>query len=178
MVGHSMGGYVTLAFLKEFPDRLLAFSLFHSHPLPDSDETQENRRREINLVKEGKKEVIFNTNVPRAFADDNLLNFKKEIKSAKKIACKTSDRGIINTLKGMMLRPDSRELIQSTTLPFLWILGMKDNYIDPQKVSESVTLPENGTLVFLRKSGHMGFIEEKKRSLGIILDFIKVNQPN
>jgi pimeloyl-ACP methyl ester carboxylesterase len=177
MIGHSMGGYVTLAFLQDYPERLLAYSLFHSHPLPDSDETKENRRREINLVEEGKKEMIYNINVPRAFADDNLERFTSEIEFAKNIACNTSDKGIINALRGMMLRPDSRELIGSSNLPFLWILGMKDNYINPQQVPEKVILPENGKLVFLNKSGHMGFIEEKDKSLGIIIDFVMVNQP-
>ena len=176
MLGHSMGGYVTLSFVKEYPERLLAFCLFHSHPLPDTDETKKNREREIMLVQEGKKELIYNTNIPKAFATQNLNNNRSEIKFAKNIACKTPDKGIINALKGMMKRSDQRETLQNSPLPFLWILGMKDNYIDYQPVVDKVVLPPNGSLLLLEDSGHMGFLEEKEKSLGIIIDFIQMNQ--
>ena len=176
MIGHSMGGYVTLSFVKEYPEILLAFCLFHSHPLPDTDDTKKNREREIELVQEGKKELIYNTNIPKAFATDNLNNNRSEIKFAKNIACKTPDKGIINALKGMMNRTDQRETIQYSPVPFLWILGMKDNYIDYQAVTDKVILPKNGSLSLLENSGHMGFLEERERSLGIIIDFIQMNQ--
>ena len=45
IVGHSMGGYVTLAFLEKYPDRLSGYCLFHSHPLPDSEVSLKKRDR-------------------------------------------------------------------------------------------------------------------------------------
>ena len=54
MVGHSMGGYVTLMFQKLFPEMLLGFCLFHSHPFADSQEKQKNRMREMELIRDGK----------------------------------------------------------------------------------------------------------------------------
>lgn len=176
LVGHSMGGYVALAFLANHSKRLKALSLFHSHPLADTPETKANRKREISLVGEGKKELICNVNIPKAFADDNLEKFRDEIAFARDIARKTPEQGIIALLNGMMQRPDNREILRNSQVPFLWILGKKDNYIAWDAMTEKVKLPEKGSLILLDHSGHMGFIEERDRSLGIIIDFILSNQ--
>jgi pimeloyl-ACP methyl ester carboxylesterase len=176
LVGHSMGGYVALAFLEAYADRLKALSLFHSHPLADTPETRANREREIELVREGKKELICNVNIPKAFATDNLEKYRDEVGFAREIAHGTPGPGIIAVLKGMMKRHDYRETLSNCPVPFLWILGKKDNYIDYEAVLEKVTLPEKGTLTLLDHSGHMGFIEEKEKSSDIMMDFILMNQ--
>lgn len=174
LIGHSLGGYVTLAFLELFPQRLSGFSLIHSHPLADTPETIENRKREIALAMEGKKELIYNVNVPKAFADENVEIFEKQVDFAKEIARQTPDKGIVATLNGMMVRIDRRKLLAGTSSPFLWILGKKDNYIPYETIIEKVGLPENGKLVTLENSGHQGFMEEKDVVLKAILVSISV----
>jgi pimeloyl-ACP methyl ester carboxylesterase len=67
MVGHSMGGYVTLAFLEKYPKMLTGISLFHSSPFADTDEKKENRNREIELLRNGKKNQLYNTHMPKVF---------------------------------------------------------------------------------------------------------------
>lgn len=176
LVGHSMGGYVALAFLARYSERLKALSLFHSHPLADTAETKANREREIGLIREGRKELIYNVNIPKAFADENLEKFRDAIDFARDIARKTPDSGIIAVLNGMMQRPDSREILQNCPVPFLWILGKKDNYIPCETMIEKIILPEKGTVALLDHSGHMGFMEERDRSVSIMLDFILSNQ--
>lgn len=164
LIGHSLGGYVTLAFLELFPERLNGFSLFHAHPLSDTPETIVKREREINLVLEGRKDMICNVNIPNAFANDNLDKLKEEVEFAKEIARQTPDKGIVATLNGMMVRPDRRKILAGTSSPFLWILGKKDNYIPYETIIEKVGLPGNGKLVTLENSGHQGFMEEKEES--------------
>ena len=91
IIGHSMGGYVTLAFADLFPARLLGISLFHSHPFADSQEIIDKRKKEIAFVKVGKKNLIAKLNVPNAFADDNLKKFPDGIKKSVEIAINTSE---------------------------------------------------------------------------------------
>ncbi len=174
MLGHSMGGYVTLMFHKLFPEMLSGFSLFHSHPFADLKETINKRLREIELVKDGKKDLIATFNTPYAFANDNIQLFQKEIETAKKIALKTSEQGIIANLHAMMNRPDLSESLKKTQVPFLYIVGKKDNYIDFKSVVPKINIPLNSELHSLEKSGHMGFIEEKTESLNILTRFIHI----
>lgn len=173
MIGHSMGGYVTLMFHKLFPEKLIGFSLFHSHPFADSEETKKKRKREISLVQDGKKDLIAKVNIPNAFADENLEKFKKSVEKATQIALKTPADGIIANLHAMMNRPDLSESLRKTEIPFLYIVGTKDNYISFKDVASAVKMPLNSKFCVLEKSGHMGFFEEKNLSLHFIENFLK-----
>ncbi len=175
MIGHSMGGYITIMFHQLYSNMLSGFSLFHSHPHADTEETRKKRSREIELVKDGKKDLIAKVNIPNAFASDNLTTFKKEIEATTQIALNTPAEGIIANLHAMMNRPDLSESLAKTKLPFLFIVGKKDNYVDFNSVVPKVKLPEHSSLCVLENSGHMGFIEEKEKSLTCIEDFLKTH---
>ena len=83
LTGHSLGGYVTLAFLELFPEKLSGYCLFHSTPFADTPETIEKRNREIEIVKMGKKNLMYPENVTRMFATSNLENFQKHFRDQK-----------------------------------------------------------------------------------------------
>jgi len=132
VVGHSMGGYVALAFLEKYPKYVLGISLFHSSPFADTDEKKLNRNREIELVKAGKKEQLFNQHVPKTFANENVHLFAEQIEKLKSTAKKTTDNGIIAALEGMKERPNRAELLRNTKIPVQYIIGKKDNFIPIQ----------------------------------------------
>ena len=85
MIGHSMGGYVTLMFHKLFPEMLSGFSLFHSHPFADSKESINKRLREIELIKNGKKDLIATFNTPLPLLQIILINIAKKLKRQKRL---------------------------------------------------------------------------------------------
>jgi pimeloyl-ACP methyl ester carboxylesterase len=172
IIGHSMGGYVTLAFAEIFPEMTTGYCLFHSHAFADSEDKKINRNREIELVKSGKKMQIINTNIPKAFANDNLVVFSGEVEKARQIAVNTPDDGIICALKGMMARPDRKRVLMESMVPVLIIAGSKDNYI-PFGISEQhFNLAPKTDILILENSGHMGFLEEKEKSLQGILKYL------
>jgi len=173
IIGHSMGGYATLAFAEIYPEITLGFVLFHSHGLPDTEEKKANRDREIELVRSGKKMQIVNVNIPRAFADENLEKFAREVQSAKEIAASTPDEGIICTLEGMKIRTDRRHVLKESIVPVMIIAGRKDNYIPFEMAATHFNLAKKTDILILEHSGHMGFIEEKDKSLHGLLKFLK-----
>lgn len=173
MAGHSLGGYVTMAFLELFPEKLRGYCLFHSHPFADTMETIEKRKREIRIVREGKKNIIYPENLTRMFANLNIEKFQKELEQLKSIASKLSDNGIIAVLNGMMSRPSRLSIMEDGKVPCLWILGLMDNYINSDLIRKNVSLPENVKVLLLENSGHMGFIEEEERSVEAITAFVE-----
>jgi pimeloyl-ACP methyl ester carboxylesterase len=173
LTGHSLGGYVTLAFLELFPDCLSGYCLFHSHPLPDSPENLTKREREINFVKSGKKFLMYPENVSLMFASQNLQKFRDAFQRSKDIASKIRDEGIIAALNGMMIRPSRVGVMEAGKVPCLWILGRLDNYISSEDILKKVNLPVNAKVIILENSGHLGFIEEEDLSVKIVSDFIK-----
>jgi pimeloyl-ACP methyl ester carboxylesterase len=172
LTGHSLGGYVTLAFLELFPDSLLGYCLFHSQPFPDTPENIEKRMREIALVKEGKKEIFYPDNISRMFASSNLERFPVALRRSLEIAGGLKDEGIIAVLNGMMTRPSRLEVMEAGRVPCLWILGTRDNYIPCDAIQKRVKLPSNAKVVVLENSGHLGFIEEEHKSLEVLSEFI------
>jgi pimeloyl-ACP methyl ester carboxylesterase len=173
LIGHSLGGYVTLAFLELFPDYLNGYSLFHSHPLPDPAFAIEKRHREISIVKRGKKNLMYPDNVTQMFASSNLEIFSEALQRLKNIASGISGEGIIAVLNGMIIRPSRVSLMEEGDVPCLWILGLMDNYIPCEIIQSKVSLPDNAEIVVLQKSGHIGFIEEENKSVTVISDFVE-----
>jgi pimeloyl-ACP methyl ester carboxylesterase len=172
LTGHSLGGYVALAFAEHFPEKLSGYCLFHSHPLADSPEALEKREREINLVRAGKKDLMYPDNVVKMFAKSNLKKFNASLERSKQIASSIQGEGIIAVLKGMMARPSRLSVMEEGRVPCLWILGAMDNYIDCELAQTKVKLPRNAELAVLKNSGHMGFIEEEEKSLEILAEFV------
>ena len=124
LTGHSLGGYVTLAFLELFPDHLSGYCLFHSQPFPDTPEALEKRKREIEIVKIGKKNLMYPDNVTKMFATSNLEKFSDALQRSKDIASRIPGEGIIAVLNGMMIRPSRVSFMEEGKVPCLWILGI------------------------------------------------------
>jgi len=173
LTGHSLGGYVTLAFLELFPDQLSGYCLFHSQPFPDSPEALDKRKREIEIVIMGKKNLMYPDNVIRMFAPSNLEKFSDALQRSKDIASRIPGKGIIAVLNGMMIRPSRLTFMEQGKVPCLWILGSMDNYIPCDLIQTQVNLPLNARVVVLTNSGHMGFVEEEELSVKIVSEFVK-----
>ncbi|MFH0761568.1 MAG: alpha/beta hydrolase [Bacteroidota bacterium] len=173
VIGHSMGGYATLAMLERHPGRLNGFCLFHSHARADTSVVIEKRSREIRIVEEGHSLLLAQQNVPNMFAEDNLPLFQKELRYTQRIVRKTPDAGIIAAIRGMMTRPDRSAILANATVPCLHIIGKKDKYIPFEEVALNTILPAGSERLILEHTGHMGFFEEKARAYAEMLRFLK-----
>jgi pimeloyl-ACP methyl ester carboxylesterase len=174
LAGHSMGGYVCMAFADLFPERLAGYALVHSTPFADTDEKRENREREISLVLCGKKRQIVLVNIPKAFASDNLDRMSPQVESLKQMALMSPDDGMIALLNGMKERPDRTAVLQNPKLPLLLIGGMKDNYIPVEVFEKLASLAPHARVLRLENSGHMGFMEEPEEVVKEIEAFLKI----
>jgi pimeloyl-ACP methyl ester carboxylesterase len=172
LVGHSMGGYVAMAIFEKYFYRLNSLVLFHSTCYSDSEEKKQNREREIELVKGGKKEMIFSVSIPRLFADDNLITFSEQVETSKRMALQTSDSGVICALTAMKNRPDRYNLLKEAKIPILLIGGRKENLIPFELMEKMQSLSPDSKLLCLENSGHMGFIEEKKLAAMELKNFL------
>lgn len=123
MVGHSMGGYVTMEFLRKYPERLSAFGLFHSTPYADNEEKQKLRDRLIEAIEGGKFVTLAKEHVEKTFAKENLTKFLTQIGYLKIIAINTPSEGAIAALKGMKARADLSKILEQTDKLGIWILG-------------------------------------------------------
>ncbi|MFI3264724.1 MAG: alpha/beta hydrolase [Rikenellaceae bacterium] len=170
LVGHSMGGYVALAFCKKYPQQLDALVLLSSTPNGDTEEKRTNREREIKLVAAGKKEALSAVAPAAGFAEQNRHRLAPYIDDLRDQVMITEDEGIIALLKGMMLREDQNEMLHTSKVKQMFIFGEKDGYI-PKEVAQAVAEAHpQAQVLWLAESGHMGFIEEPEKCAKALLE--------
>ena len=172
VVGHSMGGYVALALCERHPELLDGLVLLSSTPYADSPEKAENRRREIDLVQAGRKELLSRVAPAAGFAEENRARMADEIEDLTEQVFVTEDEGIVALLNGMIARKDRNEMLRTTKVPVLFILGRKDNYIPVEIAEKMVAEHPEARVAWLENSGHMGFLEEPEATAAALLDFV------
>ena len=172
MVGHSMGGYATLAFAEKYPGLLKGFCLFHSHCFGDTAADQENRNRTIALVNQDKFSYVAQF-IPGLFPAEVQKKFSKFIERLIQRASKMEKEGIVAALEGMKSRKDQSELLKNTELPVLFILGLKDPRVPATRIWDMISLPAASETLLLRDCGHMGYIEAPEQTCDAILGFAR-----
>ncbi|MEN2415735.1 alpha/beta fold hydrolase [Flavobacterium mesophilum] len=168
ILGHSMGGYVGLAFSELYPDKIKKLVLLNSTSKEDSAEKKLNRTRAIKAVKQNYVSFV-SLAIANLFSENNRIRLANEIEKVKEQALKTPLQGIIASLEGMKIRKDRETLLHENRFPVLLILGKKDpvlNYEDSLSQIEDTTVE----LVSF-EDGHMSHIENKEELKNILSNF-------
>lgn len=169
VIGHSMGGYITLALAENYYDHVSAFGLFHSTAYADSEEKKTIRRKGIEFINQRGAFEFLKTTTPNLFSPNSILrqaqnqipNYIEEIIGKGR---NFSPSALVSYYKAMMQRPDRTELLRKTTVPVLFIMGEYDNAVPIKDALEQCHLPEKSYIHILRQSGHMGMMEEAGKS--------------
>ena len=158
-IGHSMGGYVLLAFLERYPEKVKNIMLLNSHPQEDSEEKKEIRTRSIEVVKNNKKAYI-------SMAISNLLTpeddqkFASEVQELKETAYKFPTEGIIAALEGMKHRKDRTELLKNYAGVKLIVTGKEDPIMEPDSIIGIAKACE--CTLFVLPGGHLSYLESEE----------------
>ncbi|OIK11367.1 alpha/beta hydrolase [Bacillus sp. MUM 116] len=171
MFGHSLGGYIALAFAEKFSERLNGFSLIHSTAFPDSEEAKKGRDANADKVKQSGIRALIDGLVPKLFSPENVEKKAEYVEMAKQIGYTTPPDGAIGTLAAMKNRPDRNSVLDNTTLPVLLIAG-EDDQIIPKEKTFSVSKP-NIKQEVIKDSGHMSMYENPNVLIAEITKFLK-----
>ncbi len=171
LVGHSMGGYIALAFSKLFPKNVKGLCLMNSTALPDSNEKIINRNRGIKAVKQNHKTFV-RIAIPMLFSEKNRAIFTEEIKVVTQEALNTSPQGIIAALEGMKIRKDTTSIYKTACFPIQMIIGQQDPALD---YSNLIQQTKNTYLSIVEyPDGHMSHIENKNVFIKDLAAFVKM----
>lgn len=170
LVGHSMGGYVALAFAELYPEYVKGLVLLNSTSRADSDERKTNRDRAIKAVKQNYSNFV-RLSIANLFSENNRERLADAIENVKNEALKTPLQGIVASLEGMKIRKDREVLLHFSTYPMLLILGKKDPVLNYEETIEQI----EGTNVALKTfpDGHMSSIENRKELIEVLGIFFK-----
>ncbi len=170
IVGHSMGGYVGLAFAELYPEKIQKLVLLNSTSKEDSEERKLNRTRAIKAVKQNYVSFV-SLAIANLFSENNRTRLAEEIEKVKTEALKTPLQGIIASQEGMKIRKDREELVRKNLFPILLILGKKDPVLNYE---ESLSQIEDTTAELVSfEDGHMSQIENKEELKTVLLNFFQ-----
>jgi len=168
-IGHSMGGYVALAFAELDINKVKGLVLLNSTALEDSVERKINRDRAIKAVKQNYINFV-RMSIANLFSENNRDRLKNEIENIKLEALKTPLQGIVASLEGMKIRKDRQFILKETDFPKLLILGEKDGVL-LYKDNVSQIVATNTELISF-PDGHMSHIENKEELEKVIVSFL------
>lgn len=168
MFGHSLGGYITLAFSEKYNNQLNGFSLIHSTAFPDSEEAKKGRLANIEKVNQSGIYSLIDGLVPKLFSPDN--QDENYVGAAMEIGYTTSAEGAIDALNAMKDRPDRNQVLEASTMPVLLIAGEQDQIIPAEKTF-SVSRA-NIKQSIIKDSGHMSMYENPHDLIKEIQDYL------
>lgn len=160
LIGHSMGGYISMAFLDKYPERVNRIMLLNSSPKADSIERLEEREQVMRIVPKHKG-VFVKSAVSKLFAEESRVQFKNELNQRIEAAMKMEVDSIIAAVKGMKIRKD-REQILKNYLGAKWIVAGKEDALIPFDMIKEIAQNTGSRLIEL-PGGHMSYIEQKEK---------------
>ncbi|SDD61805.1 Pimeloyl-ACP methyl ester carboxylesterase [Paenibacillus sp. UNCCL117] len=170
VLGHSLGGYVTLALAERHADKLRAFGLIHSTAYPDDEKAKEGRLKGMQTIREQGLPVFIEGLVPKLFAPAHLETMPEAVRKAKEIGLGTSPEGAVRTLDAMRGRADRNAVLRAAELPLLLAAGEQDQIIPAERTF--VVQGENVTQKLIPGTGHMSMMEAPKELANTILDWV------
>jgi len=173
LIGHSLGGYISLAFAKKYPEKLDALGLFHSSIFADTDEKKETRSKTIDFINSNGISLFIDNFVPNLFYKDRHYELKEAIENQKTIGKKTSAAAASAYMAAMRDRSDSEDFAKKFEKPTLVIAGVHDTSVPFEKSEEQASYFKNVTAHFLQETGHMGMFEREKDTLIYVGEFLK-----
>ncbi|MBR9999509.1 MAG: alpha/beta hydrolase [Cyclobacteriaceae bacterium] len=172
LIGHSLGGYVALAFAKQFPFALKGLGLFHSSIFEDTPDKKENRTKLIEFIKSNGVKPFIKTFMPSLFFEKNRRNFDELIDELSTTAEKTSPEMAMEYARAMRDRVSSVDFIKRFRKPVMFIIGEKDQSIPLKKSLEQAVIPANSHVLRLKDVGHMGMYENTADTLKFVQKFV------
>jgi pimeloyl-ACP methyl ester carboxylesterase len=160
MIGHSMGGYVTLAYVEKYPGSLTAFGLVHSTAFADNDEKIAARKKSIQFIMEHGAPLFIEQSTPNLFSENSRKKHPEIVKEVIEKNTNFSAESLVQYYDAMMKRPDRTKIVKEFKGSVLYVMGQHDIAVPLQHSLQQCHMPDLAYIHILRESGHMGMLEE------------------
>lgn len=160
LIGHSMGGYISLAFAEKHPEKIRALGLFHSSSYPDTPEKKENRDKNIRFIRHHHPALFIEQSIPGLFSESFKSDHPEEISNLVSRYANFSRESLVQYLEAMKNRPATTGVLKSINKPVMFIMGEKDKAVPLKDSLEQCHLPAISYIHILTHAAHMGMIED------------------
>lgn len=168
LAGHSMGGYVALAFAREYPGRVSGLALVSSQAAADSPGRKEGRYATAQQVMEEGVGSVVESMTPKLSADPKVQAFVRGL------IAQQQRLAISSALHAMAERPDSTDILSSFRFPVLIIHGDEDALIPVERAREMKAALGSARYAELPGVGHMPMLERPEAVAQALHFFVNV----
>lgn len=172
-LGHSMGGYIALAFAEKYSHLLRAFGLIHSTAFADTAEKKQNRAKGIQLVQEYDAFAFLKNTIPSLFSGEFKEKNKIVVDDLIEKAKLFSQKAVQQYLFAMMNREDRTSVLVGSKVPVLFIIGTEDMAAPLKDVVKQTSMPIESHVHILEGIGHMSMVEAPDDLNKFLLQFIQ-----
>lgn len=172
LIGHSMGGYTTLAFAKKYPESLKGICLFHAQPYADTKENKAKRLKSALFVEKHGGKAYVRATVPNLFSKAFQDSKPEVVQQVIKYGSNTSNKAIIAAIHAMRNRKDTSKVLTNINVPVQFIIGTEDAAIPSKNSLRQTTLPAVSDVHIFKNMGHMGHLEAPKKTIRAVRQFI------
>jgi pimeloyl-ACP methyl ester carboxylesterase len=173
LLGHSMGGYIALAFVERFSTFLDGFGLIHSSAFADDETKKDTRRKAIRLIEQEGKVPFLKAMIPNLYSEASKVRIQEEINFHLTMALETSSISLIAYYNAMIARPDRTNCLKETTMPVLFVFGTDDNAIPIAQGLSQTAMPSFSQVEILEHVGHTSMLEASEKLNSILNSFCK-----
>ncbi|MGO1584704.1 MAG: alpha/beta fold hydrolase, partial [Mesonia sp.] len=152
-IGHSMGGYVTLAFAELFPLRIKKILLLNSTPLADSPERVANRNRAIRLVKQN-KDAFVSMAITNLFGKESREELREKINALIKEAQQMPTENIVAAMEGLKSRNDRTQVLKDFGGEKIFLAGKEDEIVPLESLQQLAKETHTPLIIITFKGGH------------------------
>ena len=170
VIGHSLGGYVALAFAERNPQKIKGLCLLNATSNEDDQERKQLRTR-ANMMIQNNFTTMVRMSFTNLFSEVSRVNHADEIKNGLDEALKTSIQGYIAGQEGMKLRPNRNHVLAKNDFKKMIITGRKDPVLEIQKSIEEAEKTNSKLIIF--PDGHMSHIENFAKLIVVLRNFIR-----
>ncbi|HEV3470879.1 MAG TPA: alpha/beta fold hydrolase [Pyrinomonadaceae bacterium] len=158
--GLSMGGYVTLAFCRRFPERVRALVLADTRPQGDTEDGRRAREETARRALEEGMEPIADSMLPKLLAPATLAGRPDVVGRVRAMILSTKPEGAAAALRGMAVRRDQTDWLGEISVPTLIVVGREDG-LTPPSDSETMRAKIKGArLEVIEGAGHVSNVEQ------------------
>ena len=171
--GLSMGGYVALAFYKQFPSRVRSLILADTRAQADTEEGKQTRFQQAEKALAEGMASIADSMLPKLLTPETVSKRPDLVKRVRDMMLKTKPEGAAGALLGMAERDDQTSLLSQISCPTLILVGREDS-ITPVADSEKMHREIAGSrLVVLENAAHVSNLERTDQFNEELLRFLK-----
>jgi len=172
LLGHSMGGYIALAFAAKHEDLLAGLGLVHSTAYADSPEKKEARLKGIAFMQKHGAQAFLEQSIPNLFGDAFKTDQPEAVQELISKAGNFTVAALVQYYEAMMGRPDSIAVLKNIKKQVLFIIGEEDKSVYLQDSLSQCYLPGLSLINILPRVAHMGMWEMKDRTNATVKEFL------